>query len=382
MPSRPRCACKFSRGESSERGQSAQAGLGMRHRLASCERVRDDARPLRMNPAPHMSVKDSLPPVLRGEIGTRLTPADREQLESIGETAATDRQLPLLRDECAARLKQPGASFAVEYLLAIACALNGEVERAPTRPCSPSATASPVRSSGSRSRPSPVRALSLEGDPGRRSPPGTRPRRSGPGAGADRGVRPRVDAAPRRSSSSACQFAVRLGEAGEGDPAPRAPRRVAGAVRGRGALRRSRGGGAPEFVESADVSRLVRVIEALPIVAEQGAVRECIQLTPTVASPVIARSGRAGEVVAPLRHRRQAAEKDPGAPESFRAALVESLRARGPDAKLPEPDVVFQTSKSRRSHEADPRGARPLRRDRGAASGSRGCTTARSAPVG
>ena len=35
-----------------------------------------------------------------------------------------------VRDECAARVKQAGASFGVEYLLAGACALNGEIERA------------------------------------------------------------------------------------------------------------------------------------------------------------------------------------------------------------------------------------------------------------
>ena len=287
-----------------------------------------------------MSVKDSLPPVLRGEIGTRLTPADREQLESIGETAATDRQLPLLRDECAARLKQPGASFAVEYLLAIACALNGEVERAHQ-----TLLALGDRLAGQKLW-EPLaavaeRALSLEETQ----------------AAAHLLVRAHEGLAQEPARIEAfgrawtllhddlefgLLFAVRLGEAGEGDQR----RALLAELLARFAVEARYAGleeAALEFVESADVSGLVRVIEALPIVAEQGAVRECIQLA-DIAFPVIARSDRAGEVVAPLRATAaKAAEKDPGAPESFRAALVESLR-QGPGRELPEPDVVFQTS--------------------------------------
>src|SRR5262245_10202669 len=77
-----------------------------------------------------MPVRDTLPPILRGAALAELSPENREQLESLAATARADGQLVYVRDECAGRLRQPGASFGVEYLLAASCALNGEVERA------------------------------------------------------------------------------------------------------------------------------------------------------------------------------------------------------------------------------------------------------------
>ena len=65
-----------------------------------------------------MTVRDALPRVLRGEEGADLSPKGRMGLEDLGHQAQTEGLLTLLRDECAGRLKQPGAPLGVEYLLA------------------------------------------------------------------------------------------------------------------------------------------------------------------------------------------------------------------------------------------------------------------------
>src|SRR5689334_9787626 len=77
-----------------------------------------------------MTFRDQLSPVLRGETATSLDAKTRADLERLAHDAQTEGQLVLLRDECSGRLKQPNASHGVEYLLAVACALHGEIERA------------------------------------------------------------------------------------------------------------------------------------------------------------------------------------------------------------------------------------------------------------
>src|SRR5213594_5149144 len=77
-----------------------------------------------------MTIAETLPAVLRGEVAPKLAPEDRLRLEELADQARAEGRVTLVRDECAARLKQPGASLGVEYLLAHACALNGEIERA------------------------------------------------------------------------------------------------------------------------------------------------------------------------------------------------------------------------------------------------------------
>src|SRR5947207_11495334 len=77
-----------------------------------------------------MPVRDDLPPILRGEMYAELTPEARSVLEALAAEAAVNDQTAMVRDECAARLKQGGQSSAVDYLLAAACALRGERERA------------------------------------------------------------------------------------------------------------------------------------------------------------------------------------------------------------------------------------------------------------
>src|SRR5215470_12587366 len=87
-------------------------------------------RPFPLDPRPFMPVRDELPSILRGDQHADLKPADRLALETLAAEAAANDQTAMVRDECAARLKQPGASPAVDYLLAAACALRGERERA------------------------------------------------------------------------------------------------------------------------------------------------------------------------------------------------------------------------------------------------------------
>src|SRR5512147_1906989 len=77
-----------------------------------------------------MPVRDVLPAILRGELGSDLSPATRQQLETVAHDAQAEKRLNSVRDELGNRLKQPDAAWGVSYLLAAVCALNGEVERA------------------------------------------------------------------------------------------------------------------------------------------------------------------------------------------------------------------------------------------------------------
>src|SRR6266487_2682065 len=74
--------------------------------------------------APTLPIRELLPPVLRGDLAADLAPATRAHLAAVAHEAQTEKALSFLRDECAARLKQPDPPRAVEYLLAAACALN------------------------------------------------------------------------------------------------------------------------------------------------------------------------------------------------------------------------------------------------------------------
>src|SRR5258705_2378210 len=77
-----------------------------------------------------MPIRENLPAILRGEDATVLDPATRERLEALAADARAEGALAWTRDECASRMRQANASYGVEYLMAAACALNGEIERA------------------------------------------------------------------------------------------------------------------------------------------------------------------------------------------------------------------------------------------------------------
>ena len=132
-------------------------------------------------------------------------------------------------------------------------------------------------------------------------------------------------------------LAVRLGEAGHAEER----RTLLGELAPRFAAEGRYPGleeAALEFVEHSDREGLVSVIEALPEVAARGAAKETKQIL-EVAFPALAGLGRAGEVERPLRE----LVARSGAPEPFRDALVQSVRA-GSGARLPDVAQVLAVS--------------------------------------
>ncbi|TMQ58625.1 MAG: hypothetical protein E6K72_02395 [Candidatus Eisenbacteria bacterium] len=287
-----------------------------------------------------MPIREQLPPVLRGEVAADLTPESRAHLEALAHEAQSERALVFVRDECAGRLKQPRATPGIEYLLAAACALNGEIERAHQTLL----TLGEKLATGKQWEPLAEvaeRALELE-----TSAAAVRllvSAHEGLGEPAAR------LAALRRAWSLqpedlelALKLAVRLGEAGEGEErrallADLLPRFAADA-RHAGIEE-----AALEFVEHADLDGLLRLIEVLPTVAATGAVTECVQLL-AIAFPPVAAAGVAGPCHAALRAVvASAAQAGAGAAAPFREALVEALK-QGPAKLLPDPATVFAVS--------------------------------------
>jgi transcription elongation factor GreA len=287
-----------------------------------------------------MPIRDQLPPVLRGETAADLSPESRAHLEALAHEAQAERALVFVRDECAGRLKQPRATPGVEYLLAAACALNGEIERANQTLL---ALGEKLAAAGQWEPLAEVaeRALALE-----TTAPAVRllvRAHEGLGKAAAR------LAALRRAWSLqpddlelALKLAVRLGEAGEGEErrallADLLPRFAA----------ESRHAGieeaALEFVEHSDLEGLLRLIETLPAVAANGALAEAAQLL-AIAFPPIAAAGVAGPCHTALRAViATAAQGGPAAAAPFRDALVEALK-QGPAKALPDAAVVFAVS--------------------------------------
>ena len=285
-----------------------------------------------------MTVRDTLPAILRGDQAQDLTPEDRERLESLGEQALADGQLAFLRDECAARLRQANASPAVEYLLAVACALNGEIERAHQTLL----TLGEKLAAAKRWKvlaPVAERSLELE-----ESHAAARLL-----VQAHEGLKrdpERIRALERAWEISpddlelGLLLVVRLGEAGEGErrrglltellPRFAAAQRYAGLEEA-----------ALEFVEHAEPDCLVRLVATLPAVAEQGALGECRQLL-EIAFPTVSGAGQAGECGGALRAvvATALASQGAAAAEPFRAALIESLR-QGPGRELPDAASVI-----------------------------------------
>ena len=288
-----------------------------------------------------MPIRDLLPPVLRGEAATDLTPADRAHLEALAHEAQTSKSLVQVRDETAARLRQPHPSLAVEYLLAAVCALNGEIERAHQ-----SLLALGERLAAEK-RWEPLaavaeRALGLE-----ETQAAARllvKAHEGLGKEPDR-----IEALERAWVILADDLelgllvAVRLGEAGEGgrrrDLLMELLPRFAEASRFAGLEE-----AALEFVEHESLEGLETLILTLPEVAARNALTEVKQLL-DIAFPPLVKGGRAGTSHVPLRQViALAVEKlGPKAADPFRAALVEALK-QGPARELPNPDAVIEQS--------------------------------------
>jgi len=288
-----------------------------------------------------MTIRDILPPVLRGEEAAGLTPEDRARLEAAVETARSEGALPFLRDECAGRQRQPGCTAGVDYLLALACAAHGEIERALQTLLALGERLTAVRQWEPLAAVA-ERSLALE-----ETHAGARLLvRAHEGLARDP---ERIEALERafgilsEDLELGLLLAVRLGEAGQGEqrrllladllPAFAAQDRFAGLEEA-----------ALEFVEHATVDGLVGLLRVLPVPAAQGHIGECEQLV-GIAFPEVARAGRAGECEPALRAVALAAVAKDGAAGAacFRGALVESLR-QGPGRALPDVEVVIATS--------------------------------------
>jgi len=288
-----------------------------------------------------MPLREDLPPILRGEKHAELDADARAALESLAAESATNDQTAFVRDECAARLKQSGASPAVDYLLAAACALRGERERAlqtllglgerlaqakqwePLAAVAERALELDETASGAR--------LLVRAHEGLRKDP------------------ERVDALYRAwrilpdDLELGLLLAVRLGDSGQ----PSERRALLAELAPRFAAEGRYAGleeAALEFVEHLDLESLRHVIEVIPQVAAKNALKEAKTLL-DVAFPPLSAQNQAGEVEGTLRAIvRQAVEVGgPAAAEPFRGALVESIR-QGTGRSLPNPDVVFAGS--------------------------------------
>jgi transcription elongation factor GreA len=288
-----------------------------------------------------MSIREQLPPVLRGETAAEPTPESRAHLEAVAHEAQSEGRLELVRDECAARLRQRGASAGVEYLLAAACALNGELERAHQTllvlgdKLAVAGAWEPLAAVAERAlaletTAAAVRLLVTAHEGLKREPE-------------------RIEVLRRAWSllpddlELGLLLAVRLGEAGEGEerrlllaellPRFAAESRYAGLEEA-----------ALEFVEHDDVDGLARLVQTLPVLVEQDALRECGQLL-EIAFPPVAKAEAAGTVHAALRAAATLAieKHGPAAGEPFRHAVVESLK-QGPARSLPDPAPALRGS--------------------------------------
>jgi transcription elongation factor GreA len=284
-----------------------------------------------------MRVRDQLPPILRGDAAADLTSESRAQLETLAQAARSEDLIVMVRDECAARLRQPGASRGVEYLLALVCALHGERER------SLQTLLSLGEHLAAGAEWEPLAAVAENALEMEETAAGARLLVDAhEGLGRDPA---RIDALRRAWSilpddlEIGLLVAVRLGEAGHAeerrallaDLAPRfaAEERYAGLEEA-----------ALEFVEHQDLDGLARVLGVLPEVVGKGALQEAKQLL-DVAFPLLAKAGRAGEAEKALRE--LVARAGGAGVEPFRAALVEAIR-QGSASHLPDAASVFAIS--------------------------------------
>jgi transcription elongation factor GreA len=288
-----------------------------------------------------MSIRDALSSVLRGEGGNQLDAETRDQLEQLAHDAQAEKQLAVVRDECGARLRQPGASHSVEYLLAAACALNGEIERAMQTLLVLGERLAAEKKWEALAAVA-ERALGLE-------PTQAGARLLVQAHEALRQDPARIDALERAwvitpdDLELALLLAVRLGEAGE----TKRRREILTELLPRFAAAQRWAGleeAALEFAEHDDLDGLARLVTILPAVAAQGAIAECRQLA-DIAVPPLAKASALGSLHAPLREVAARAMTAGGAVagEPFRDAVVTSLR-QGPAREVPDPDGVIRAA--------------------------------------
>jgi transcription elongation factor GreA len=288
-----------------------------------------------------MTTRDTLPAVLRGEDAADLGPESRERLEVIAHQAADENTLAFVRDECAARLRQPDSSPAVSYLLAAVSAMQGEVASADQtllrlgerlqkdqkwEPLAAVAErALDLETTGAAARMLIAAHEGLNKDP------------------------ERIEAIERASEildddlDVALLLAVRLADVGELDrrrallttlvPRFAAEGRYSGIEEA-----------ALEFSEHLYLDGLVVVIESVPRVVQQEAMGEAAQLL-GIAFPPLDKAERGGEVVDAIREAARIAAEKGGetAAQPLRKSLAAALRSAHGD-RMPDVTTVFATA--------------------------------------
>ena len=288
-----------------------------------------------------MSVRETLPTILRGDEAALLTPEAFVRLDALAHEADSEMQLVFVRDECAARMRQGGASHGVEYLLSQVCRIHREFERAHQTLLALGDKLAAAKQWEALAAVA-ERALVIE--------------ETGAAAhllvAAHEALKQdpeRIEALQRAWTiipddlDLGLTLAVRLGEIGRGGER----RALLGALMPRFAEEKRYAGleeTALEFTEHEDHEGLVQLIQTLPMLVEQEAHAEVTQLL-DIAFPPLARAERAGEVIDPVRKVVLKTLDKLGAPaaDRHRPILVECLR-QGPGRDLPQPDPVIELS--------------------------------------
>ncbi len=288
-----------------------------------------------------MSVRETLPTILRGDEAAILTPEAFVRLDAFAHEADNEMQLVYVRDECASRMRQGGASHGVEYLLSQVCRIHREHERAHQTLLALGDKLAAAKQWEALAVVA-ERALAIE--------------ETGAAAhllvAAHEALKKdpeRIEALQRAWTiipddlDLGLTLAVRLGEIGRGGER----RALLGALMPRFAEEKRYAGleeTALEFTEHEDHEGLVQLIQSLPMLVEQEAHAQVTQLL-GIAFPPLARAERAGEVIDPVRKVVLKTLDKLGAPaaDRHRPILVECLR-QGPGRDLPQPDPVIELS--------------------------------------
>ncbi len=288
-----------------------------------------------------MPVREVLPSVLRGELGSDLGPASREHLESVAAEAQGEKRIESVIKELANRQRENDAPWGVSYLLAACSALHGDLERAnqtllqlgqklaAAKQWEPLAAVAD-RALGLVSSQAAARLL-VQAHEGLGKEPA------------------RIEALSRAWAvmpddlDLAMKLAKRLGEASRGED-----RRALLAELAQPFAEEQRYGDleevALELVEHDDHEGLTQLALALPVVASHGALKEAAQLA-TIAAQGLAKSGRAGAALEPLRRvvAIAAGAKGDDAVEPFREAVAMAMR-QGPGAGVPQVESALEQS--------------------------------------
>lgn len=288
-----------------------------------------------------MPVREVLPSVLRGELGSDLSPASREHLETLAADAQSEKRIESVIKELANRQREADTPKGVSYLLAACSALHGDLERANQtllqlgQKLAAEKQWEPLAAVADR-------ALALVSS--QAAAKLLVQAHEGLGKEPDRiEALSRAWAVMPDDLDLAMRLAKRLGEAGRGDDrrallaelAPRFAEEQRYSDLEEAAL---------ELVEHDDHEGLTQLALALPTVASQGAIKEAAQLA-EIAAQGLGKGGRAGAALEPLRRVVAIATgaKGDDAAEPFREAVSLAMK-QGPGAGVPAVDAALAQS--------------------------------------